>query len=77
MIPRNAASKALELSRQYPVLTITGPRQSGKMTLCRQNRSDREHVQRRIFTITFGASLLQLFRCYITFMSLRAIALSF
>jgi len=35
MIPREAASKALQLAAQYPVLTITGPRQSGKTTLCR------------------------------------------
>ncbi|MFW5854579.1 MAG: ATP-binding protein [Thermodesulfobacteriota bacterium] len=35
MIEREAASKALKLASQYPVLTITGPRQSGKTTLCR------------------------------------------
>lgn len=44
MIPRNAASKAIELSRQYPVLTITGPRQSGKTTLCRMIFGDRDYV---------------------------------
>lgn len=33
--PRLAASQALRLARQYPVLTITGPRQSGKTTLAR------------------------------------------
>lgn len=35
MIDRNAASALRVLARQYPVLTVTGPRQSGKTTLCR------------------------------------------
>ena len=33
MIPRLVTSKLIELTRQYPVVTITGPRQSGKTTL--------------------------------------------
>lgn len=33
--PRLAASTALRLARQYPVLTLTGPRQSGKTTMAR------------------------------------------
>jgi uncharacterized protein len=33
MISRNITSLLLELARQYPVVTITGPRQSGKTTL--------------------------------------------
>lgn len=44
MIPREAASKALQLAGQYPVLTITGPRQSGKTTLCRMIFSDKDYV---------------------------------
>lgn len=35
MIERNAAGTLRDLARQYPVLTVTGPRQSGKTTLCR------------------------------------------
>lgn len=35
MIPRLLAATALRLFSQYPVLTITGPRQSGKTTLAR------------------------------------------
>jgi predicted AAA+ superfamily ATPase len=35
MIPRLVAQKVLELSRGYPALAITGPRQSGKTTLAR------------------------------------------
>ena len=35
MISRDIAPLALRLSGQYPVLTLTGPRQSGKTTLCR------------------------------------------
>lgn len=44
MIPREAASKALQLAAQYPVLTITGPRQSGKTTLCRMIFGDKDFV---------------------------------
>ncbi|MEN9763631.1 MAG: hypothetical protein RI906_3457 [Pseudomonadota bacterium] len=35
MIERNIASVLESLARQYPVITITGPRQSGKTTLAR------------------------------------------
>jgi predicted AAA+ superfamily ATPase len=35
MIDRDIAPFAARLARQYPVLTLTGPRQSGKTTLCR------------------------------------------
>ena len=35
MVPRDIAPLAGQLARQYPVLTLTGPRQSGKTTLCR------------------------------------------
>ena len=33
MIKREISNRCLELSKKYPVLTITGPRQSGKTTL--------------------------------------------
>ena len=36
MIPRNIKSHLSHLATQYPVVTILGPRQSGKTTLCRQ-----------------------------------------
>src|SRR5687768_6338935 len=36
MIPRTLTSRLEELARQFPVVTLTGPRQSGKTTLCRQ-----------------------------------------
>ncbi len=35
MIDRNASSALCILAGQYPVVTVTGPRQSGKTTLCR------------------------------------------
>jgi hypothetical protein len=44
MIQRSAAAKALQLAGRYPVLTITGPRQSGKTTLCRMIFPDRAHT---------------------------------
>ncbi len=44
MIPRELAAKTERLARQYPVVTITGPRQSGKTTLCRMVFSDKAYV---------------------------------
>lgn len=35
MIPRDAEQTIRQLATQYPVITVTGPRQSGKTTLCR------------------------------------------
>jgi len=35
MLPRQIKSSLLRLAAQYPVVTVTGPRQSGKTTLCR------------------------------------------
>lgn len=35
MIPRTLAPTLRRLARRFPVLTVTGPRQSGKTTLCR------------------------------------------
>lgn len=32
-VPRGEQAKLLELSRQYPAVSVTGPRQSGKTTL--------------------------------------------
>ncbi|MBU2634795.1 MAG: AAA family ATPase, partial [Nanoarchaeota archaeon] len=36
MIERRISPKILSYARQYPVVTITGPRQSGKTTLCKK-----------------------------------------
>ena len=36
MIDRTIEPTLLDLARQYPVVTVTGPRQSGKTTLCRK-----------------------------------------
>lgn len=44
MIPRDVAPLAVQLARQYPVLTLTGPRQSGKTTLCRSLFPDKPYV---------------------------------
>ncbi|MXZ80051.1 MAG: ATP-binding protein [Gammaproteobacteria bacterium] len=35
MIPRQIADSMLDAFRKYPVITVTGPRQSGKTTLCK------------------------------------------
>lgn len=36
MINRNIESILVGLAKSYPVVTLTGPRQSGKTTLCRK-----------------------------------------
>ena len=35
MIPRDAAARLAQLASYYPVVSVTGPRQSGKTTLCK------------------------------------------
>lgn len=44
LIPRTLAPVLLERARSYPVLTLTGPRQSGKTTLCRETFPDKPYV---------------------------------
>lgn len=44
MIPRDAAATVLELARGFPIVAVTGPRQSGKTTLARSVFSDKPYV---------------------------------
>ncbi len=44
MIPRTIETIAVALAAQYPVLTVTGPRQSGKTTLCRKVFAKKTYV---------------------------------
>ncbi len=44
MIDRTVSDKTIQLASQYPVVTITGPRQSGKTTLCRKLFQDKAYV---------------------------------
>lgn len=44
MIPRHAAPRILRLLQGFPVVTVTGPRQSGKTTLVRALLPDRPYV---------------------------------
>jgi predicted AAA+ superfamily ATPase len=44
MIPRTAAATLKSLAASYPVVTVTGPRQSGKTTLCRACFPDKPWV---------------------------------
>lgn len=44
MIPRLIAAKLKELTQRYPVVAVTGPRQSGKTTLVRNVFYDRPYV---------------------------------
>jgi len=44
MIPRTLETKLRELSGFYPVVIVTGPRQSGKTTLCCATFPDKDYV---------------------------------
>jgi len=44
MIPRVLQSVLEQLAAQYPIVTVTGPRQSGKTTLCRAAFPDKPYV---------------------------------
>jgi len=44
MIPRQLYAKATELLDKYPIVALTGPRQSGKTTLSRQLRPSYVYV---------------------------------
>lgn len=44
MIPRDAGSTLLRVARGFPVLALTGPRQSGKTTLARATFSHKPYV---------------------------------
>lgn len=44
MIPRIITPFLKRLATQYPVVTLTGPRQSGKTTLCRNEFSGHEYI---------------------------------
>lgn len=44
MIERDLKYKVLELSTKYPIVTLTGPRQSGKSTLLRNSFPDYRYV---------------------------------
>lgn len=44
MIPRTLASVLADRASRYPVVTLTGPRQSGKTTLCRALFPDKPYV---------------------------------
>ncbi|MGD9128363.1 MAG: ATP-binding protein [Planctomycetia bacterium] len=43
-VPRTLQTKLAELAKQYPVVTITGPRQAGKTTLCKMVFPDMPYV---------------------------------
>ena len=44
MIERTLQIKLLELTKKYPIVTLTGPRQSGKSTLLRHSFPDYQYV---------------------------------
>ena len=66
MIPRQAAVRILRLLQGFPIVTITGPRQSGKTTLVRALLPDKPYVSletpsQREFARTQPAEFLRQF----------------
>lgn len=55
-IPRLLSSKILESSEYYPVIVITGPRQSGKTSLCRNIFPDFKYVNLENITTRANAA---------------------
>lgn len=43
-VPRTLTTSLLQAAQQYPVVTLTGPRQSGKTTLCQATFEDHAYV---------------------------------
>jgi predicted AAA+ superfamily ATPase len=44
LIPRNAATEVLSMANSYPVVTVLGPRQSGKTTLVKSLFPDKPYI---------------------------------
>ena len=44
MIERELKTKLLELINKFPIVTLTGPRQSGKSTLLKTSFTDYQYV---------------------------------
>jgi uncharacterized protein len=44
LITRNLQTRLLAMARKYPVVTVTGPRQSGKTTLCRMTFPEKPYL---------------------------------
>ncbi len=44
MVKRHIAQKLKDMAGKFPVITVTGPRQSGKTTLCKQIFADYHYV---------------------------------
>ena len=44
MIPREIEKELLRLAKGYPVITLTGPRQSGKTTLARKVFPNKKYI---------------------------------
>ncbi len=51
MIKRNLEQTLRSCAGQYPVITITGPRQSGKTTLCRATFPDKPYVSLELLDV--------------------------
>ena len=66
-IPREIAPVLTQRFRQYPFVFVTGPRQSGKTTLCRQVFSDLDYAnlespQEREFAVDDPVGFLNQFK---------------
>ena len=55
MITRVLEPRLRQLARKFPVVTVTGPRQSGKTTLCRAVFPDKRGNEARGWAVGSGA----------------------
>ncbi|MDE5850638.1 MAG: ATP-binding protein [Muribaculaceae bacterium] len=55
-IPRILSSKIKEAAKYFPVIVVTGPRQSGKTSLCRHLYPDYKYVNLENITVRANAS---------------------
>ena len=49
LLPRTAENYLRQVAGHYPVVTITGPRQSGKTTLCRKVFPEKKYNKGNIY----------------------------
>lgn len=66
MVPRTLTPSLINLFKQYPVVTVTGPRQSGKTTLCRNSFPNKPYINleapdERAFALDDPRAFLQRF----------------
>lgn len=66
MFRRTLAARLVDIAGKFPVITLTGPRQSGKITLCRNLFPDLPFVSlekpaERAFVVSLVSVVVQIY----------------